>query len=53
MARIARCGFGVVRVPRIVTALGKSPLAPLCQRGVILPLAKGGWEGFYKMILNS
>jgi hypothetical protein len=36
---------------------GKSPLAsmsrwlrairPLCQRGQILPLAKGGTEGFY------
>jgi hypothetical protein len=27
----------------------KSPLAPLCQRGVFsLPLEKGGEEGFYK-----
>jgi hypothetical protein len=26
--------------------LPKSPLAPLCQRGEFLPLAKGGEEGF-------
>ena len=31
----------------------KSPRAPLCQRGVIvlLPLVKGGWEGFNGVIL--
>jgi len=40
--------------------LPKSPLAPLCQRGEFLPLAKGGEEGFsfkrlynYGMINNS
>ena len=32
-----------------LTCTAKSPLAPLCQRGVIfLPLEKGGEEGFYK-----
>jgi hypothetical protein len=34
-----------------LTCTAKSPLAPLCQRGVIsLPLGKGGEEGFYKTI---
>jgi hypothetical protein len=28
--------------------IGKSPLAPLYQRGVIPPLEKGREEGFYK-----
>ncbi len=32
-----------------LTCFTKSPLAPLCQRGVFsLPLEKGGEEGFYK-----
>jgi hypothetical protein len=28
----------------------KSPLAPLCQRGVMPPFVKGGWEGFYELM---
>jgi putative methanogenesis marker protein 8 len=32
----------------------KSPLTPLCQRGVyFLPLAKGGEEGFYNQCLHT
>jgi len=35
--------------PAFAEAASRRQVAPLCQRGVKnLPLAKGGWEGFYK-----
>ena len=42
--------FNLIKGLRIeLTSITKSPLAPLCQRGVLfLPLTKGGKEGFYK-----
>jgi hypothetical protein len=40
------CGFGFILVSQFllfIRIIGKSPLSPLCQRGVyFLPLAKGG-----------
>jgi hypothetical protein len=40
--------LAIVHIPIKNTFTLKSPLSPLFQRGVFLPLAKGGWEGFYK-----
>jgi len=44
------CGFGFMLSSQFfIRIIRKSPLSPLCQRGVyFLPLAKGGQEGFYK-----
>ena len=37
------------RAMEVVNKNSKSPPAPLSQRGGLLPLKKGGWEGFDKL----
>jgi hypothetical protein len=43
------------RVPKFARKPQKSPLIPLFKRGKqhLLPLAKGGWEGFLGILLKT